>query len=388
MWNSSFPTEVKMNPSSHSSHCMFEGSLEDEPDSRVLVTLARCSNTTLDIQIHSRKVGDILASYENGVHVDEEVVIDNNIVKRESRSGINSDPYDDYITDLDFYDEFYDISDLEFEFEDEPLPSAPLALNVNVYLDVDWLKSHQSYAQVTASQVVKQAAMILKHPSLDIKIELIPHQEMFDTLDMEHVEPNRKGVEMFEKFLEFPLEKGGSPVTHVLLTVNDKSPYIGIGRLKSVCSTKEKAVVITKWIRNTPRTAITLAHEIGHILGMHHDFKPVAERRGMCGEGMNEGTLIMNYGEPRTVWSRCSNEDFRRLYDAVIATRGQFCLKETTNTANVASQPQSGWGEWQPWSQCSKRCGGGKWTRTRLCSDATCRNREMTQERFCNTQPC
>jgi len=382
-WGANLSTDVKLKPSSQ---CIFEGSFEDEPDSKVLVTLAMCSNTALDIHIHSKNMGDILASYKNGKLVEEEVVTDNNNDLK--RSVVGSDPYDDYITDFDFYDEFYNISELEYEFEDDPLPSAPLTLHVNVYLDVDWLKAHQSYAQETAGQVVKQAAMILQHPSLDIKIELVPHQEMFETLEMEHVEPNQKGVKIFEKFLEGPFEKSGSPVTHVLLTANDDSPFIGIGRLQSVCSSKEKAVVITKWIRNTPRTAITLAHEIGHILGMRHDFKPVPEKRGLCGEGRKKGTLIMNYGEPRTVWSRCSNQDFRRLYDAVIATRGEFCLKERTSTFDVASPPPSGWGEWQPWSQCSKRCGGGRWTRTRLCSGSTCRHSQMSQERFCNIQPC
>ena len=36
----------------------------------------------------------------------------------------------------------------------------------------------------------------------------------------------------------------------------------------------------------------------------------------------------MNYGEPRQIWSECSNLDFKHLYGEVHTKNGKFCLKE------------------------------------------------------------
>eukprot|EP00092_Neocalanus_flemingeri_P102972 GFUD01131716.1.p1 GENE.GFUD01131716.1~~GFUD01131716.1.p1 ORF type:complete len:318 (+),score=53.56 GFUD01131716.1:79-1032(+) len=48
----------------------------------------------------------------------------------------------------------------------------------------------------------------------------------------------------------------------------------------------------------------------------------------------------------------------------------------------------SGWGEWEGWSQCSKTCGGGTWTRSRFCTGTACRHSTQSQDRICNGQPC
>ena len=301
---------------------MFEGKLKDEPESRVLVTLAGCKNTSLDIQIHGENIQDMMFSTEDG----KLIATENEVYERVSRDTNDDydDTYDDYVG-FDFYDEFEDADNAEFD--SEPLPSAPLILNVNVYLDIFFLKLHATYAERTARQVIKQASLILQHASLDTQIDLVPHVEIYKTF--EHMEPNKKGITTFEGNLKPPYSVDDSPVTHVLLTANEKSRYKGIGRLGAVCSAIKKPITITMWNRNTPRTALTLAHEIGHVLGMHHDFNPVHGKRASCGEGRDKGTLIMNYGEPRTVWSKCSNQDFKRLYESVIYTKGKFCLKKS-----------------------------------------------------------
>ena len=71
-------------------------------------------------------------------------------------------------------------------------------------------------------------------------------------------------------------------------------------------------------------TAETLAHEIGHNLGIEHDFTP--GRRGRtCGPGQwRKGGALMNYGRPlgRT-WSKCSAEDFTSYFKY----NQPFCLK-------------------------------------------------------------
>ena len=52
-----------------------------------------------------------------------------------------------------------------------------------------------------------------------------------------------------------------------------------------------------------------LAHEIGHNLGMLHDFDTRHK-----GKGCVKDNHIMNYGKSKEVWSECSKKDFQANY--------------------------------------------------------------------------
>ena len=89
-----------------------------------------------------------------------------------------------------------------------------------------------------------------------------------------------------------------------------------------------KAVAISRWNNNAIQTAQTFAHEIAHGLGIDHDWD--STRGSVCGAARSSGgndNQIMNYGRPRkSTWSRCSNSDFKKYYQAVREYR-PFCLK-------------------------------------------------------------
>ena len=64
-----------------------------------------------------------------------------------------------------------------------------------------------------------------------------------------------------------------------------------------------------------------VAHEVGHNMGMLHDFD---EAHGGDG-GACDGTGIMSYGTVPQKWSTCSKNDFEAHYNQIV-NWGGWCL--------------------------------------------------------------
>ena len=66
-----------------------------------------------------------------------------------------------------------------------------------------------------------------------------------------------------------------------------------------------------------------VAHEMGHNMGMLHDFD---SRHGGQG-GPCDKTGFMSYGTAPNVWSTCSRADFLAHYNEIIASNQlKWCL--------------------------------------------------------------
>ena len=90
-------------------------------------------------------------------------------------------------------------------------------------------------------------------------------------------------------------------------------------------------ISINEWLFNVRGTASVVAHEIGHAIGMDHDFGRRGtndtryDTRGNICTGIDG---IMDYGRRSNVdkFTNCSKEDFKAWHNRVIQTYGVFCL--------------------------------------------------------------
>ena len=140
--------------------------------------------------------------------------------------------------------------------------------------------------------------------------------------------------------------------TNTYLTTLSDGGVIGVAYLRAVCNgnpnfrsnintmfyntdTQNGFVSIFYAIEDSFKITFFLskliAHELGHNLGMNHDFANNDVNTPRTGsDGSNclvPRTNIMDYVNSRSTWSQCSNDDLNAYYN-FLESRGGFCLNE------------------------------------------------------------
>lgn len=321
--------------------CIYTGHLARDALSDVLVT--GCEDTEVSVQVQSELVGDRIFSLKNGSieyvtfekdelyqdYIENEefesqfgvVAEKNGRLKRNTEDDFEYDYYDEPEENPEFDEKFPDLDDNEID--DLPTPSK-LILNINVYLDSAW-----DHSDRVVKQILRHAQKLFDHSSLNTRIDL-QHGDRIYQSSAPHIYANKRGLTTFNSNLKGPYKIDGKyAVAHLHLTADippKKFPALGKATIASICDENPKAIV--KYTKTELRTAMTVAHELGHVLGMEHDFKKVVGKRDKCQDDRRAGGTVMNYGAERRVWSECSNKDFKKTYSRIFIQEEKFCLKD------------------------------------------------------------
>ena len=94
----------------------------------------------------------------------------------------------------------------------------------------------------------------------------------------------------------------------------------GIAWVSTICYDKEGSSSMNEKQYNAAATAMLVAHEIGHNLGMSHDFDP--QHGGDNGPCDCKGIMSYCNNAPQK-WSSCSRNDFKAHYNM---NKGNWCL--------------------------------------------------------------
>ena len=112
------------------------------------------------------------------------------------------------------------------------------------------------------------------------------------------------------------------------LTYDDKSNNVGLAWGKAVCMHRDWCNSINAWDPDMTTFANTVAHEIGHNLGMEHDHEPNHKAKGCDKQG------IMSYGGNWIKWSTCSRDDFTNHYRTMLKKNSFWCLPEAPSACD------------------------------------------------------
>jgi len=120
---------------------------------------------------------------------------------------------------------------------------------------------------------------------------------------------------------------------HLMLYVSNKGggdTTGGIAYLSEVCNNSNRnhrKQSINEYQSSAVATGWLIAHELGHNLGMYHDFNLDTwnDNKKYCGQSQG----LMSYGffqAPYRYWSTCSQHNFKAHYQNMVNQNGYWCM--------------------------------------------------------------
>jgi len=288
--------------------CLYTGKLEGDLDSEVSVSGCYNSKETM-VSISSSLLSNGFA---------ELMIVDGNTKNMNSPSISGETEGEESMENStpDYIDPPADPFEWGVSPWSGPLPST-VALKTNIKYDNSLLE-HFDYSHEKTKNwlnvVVQLAKPMMSHNSLSIKVTLeigeITHID-------ETIEAENHTIHILAQ------TKNHNSLTSYFCKDNTRDGTGGIAFIGAACS-RRSAININELSYSDHETAKTFAHELGHNIGMHHDFDD--RHGGDHGKCNNQGLMSYGWNTP-TQWSSCSDKEFTEWW----RKEGHACLKKTSD---------------------------------------------------------
>jgi len=162
--------------------------------------------------------------------------------------------------------------------------------------------------------------------NIELKIQCPPVEKPEDKCQPKDCADLIKDIVLKPTQEQFDNHKSLDLVVYLSHDAADSFGTVGVANTGSVCTASGRARSINECNKDEEaKCAGTVAHEIGHNLGMLHDFDEEhggdGKKSGGCvdnhpyvSEGLNG---IMSYEESNDIWTQCNINDFLRHYSDV-----------------------------------------------------------------------
>ena len=214
-------------------------------------------------------------------------------------------------------------------------PISGMSLNVVAFFDNSvnhWLKSKQLNPYKIIRRVFHEANSYFKDPTLTTTVKLNLMNITFVKQFGQELQADTQTVRYLQNQTSYFDKKYDSHIFFCFPQL--KGDVNGKGELESVCSDDiTKKIVIVEFQEDLAVTSHIVAHELGHNIGMKHDFFNAGDfkinRWSHNGHRCSEVGGVMDYNRlDKLVWSMCSVQDFAVYYNMIVGRDLKFCLQQ------------------------------------------------------------